>query len=258
MLVTGASRGIGSAIADALAETGAIVVCVARTGGDPSNPTPCTLAWTVRGIASRGGTAISVEADLGVPGEAAGLMAGLLDRFGRVDVVVNNAATIRQDPIMRYTPDAWAAGWTLNVVAPTVLAQLALPGMLERGRGSIIAIGSRGATTWAADQIKRIKPSLAVYAIQKNALESSFHRLAADLDGTLIQIAAIAPRRPIVTPGAVAAGRVMGYTGHHARRVAFANRVAELCTRGILAGETSGQSQLVRFGSRALPAVGAD
>ena len=213
MLVTGASRGIGGAIAEALAETGALVVCVARTSGDPGNPTPCTLAWTVRKIASRGGTAIPVEADLAVVGEAAKLMAELLSRFGRVDAVVNNAAIIRQDSIMRYPPDDWAAAWILNVVAPTVLAQSALPGMLERGGGSVIAIGSRAAMTWTSDQIERIKPSLAVYAIQKNALESCFARIATELDASVIQIATLAPPRPIVTPGAVSAGRVRAYGG---------------------------------------------
>jgi len=133
-LVTGASRGLGEAMARALAAHGAEVVLVARSSGDLER---------VRGeIEQSGGCAHAVPCDLGATGAPHLLVEQVERERGAIDVLVNNAGIIRRAPAEAYPAEAWDAVLALDLGVPFRLAQSVGRGMLERGRGSIINVAS--------------------------------------------------------------------------------------------------------------------
>jgi len=132
-LVTGASRGIGRAIAQRLAAQGALVVAAARGEN----------AKTVAGeIAASGGKAESVSLDVTEPDAAAQFVAAALERHGRIDVLVNNAGITRDQLLLRMKPDDWDAVIATNLTAAFALTQAALKPMIKQRAGRIICISS--------------------------------------------------------------------------------------------------------------------
>jgi len=99
-IVTGASRGIGRAVALALAEAGATVVAAAR-GAHAEE--------TARTITGRGGTAVAMPLDVTDPGSVQALVDGALAQFGRIDILVNNAGITRDQLVLRMKRDDWDA-----------------------------------------------------------------------------------------------------------------------------------------------------
>ncbi|ACZ31553.1 2-deoxy-D-gluconate 3-dehydrogenase [Xylanimonas cellulosilytica DSM 15894] len=133
-VVTGASRGLGAAMALALAGAGADVVCVQRTG------TPDT-ADAVRALGRR---AVVLTADLAAADEesVAALLDDAVDEFGRVDILVNNAGTIRRSPAAEHPRAWWDDVIATNLDAVWLLSQTFGRHMLEQGSGTIINIAS--------------------------------------------------------------------------------------------------------------------
>ena len=115
-IVTGATRGIGAAVAAMLDAEGAQVLGVSRGGG--------------------------FSADITKPGEAERIMAECENRFGRVDVLVNNAGTSVVMGLDELTEEEWQLQWQLNVMGPMRLMQAAAPRMAERGWGRIVNVAS--------------------------------------------------------------------------------------------------------------------
>jgi 3-oxoacyl-[acyl-carrier protein] reductase len=132
-LVTGASRGIGKAIAAKLAAQGAIVVCAAR--GENARA-------TAGEISAAGGTAEAITLDVTDDGAVAKVPAEIVERYGRLDVVVSNAGITRDQLLMRMKRDDWDAVIATNLTATFTLAQAAIRPMLKQRGGRIIAIGS--------------------------------------------------------------------------------------------------------------------
>ncbi|HUF83987.1 MAG TPA: SDR family NAD(P)-dependent oxidoreductase, partial [Acidimicrobiia bacterium] len=106
-IVTGASRGIGKALAIGLAEHGAAVVCAARTTVEAPDGLPGTIHATTDAITAAGGRALAVRCDIGVESDLEHLVARTVDEFGRVDVLVNNAMAPTRGSFDETTTDMW-------------------------------------------------------------------------------------------------------------------------------------------------------
>ena len=128
-LVTGASTGLGAAIAIALAEAGAQVACHGNTRSPDA---------TCEQIKKLGGVAHAISGDLGRPETATLLVEQTRERFGRLDILVNNAGTIRRAPAVEYSDDDWAAVLEVNLSSVFRLSRLAGKHMIESGRGGKI------------------------------------------------------------------------------------------------------------------------
>jgi 3-oxoacyl-[acyl-carrier protein] reductase len=133
-IVTGASRGIGRAIAERFADEGASLVLTA-TSSSPLDEV--ANACRDRGVAVEG-----VAGDLADPGLPARLVDVAVGAFGSVDVLVGNAFWDETRPVVEATLDGWDRTLRVSLTAPMLLARAALPGMVARGSGSIVLIGS--------------------------------------------------------------------------------------------------------------------
>jgi len=132
-LVTGASRGIGKAIAVALASRGAHVVAVARgTNADA----------TVEAIRAAGGSATAVSADVTDPASVEAMLAAALQHNGRLDILVNNAGIARDQLMLRMKRADWDEVLSTNLTAAFTIVQAALKPMIRQRGGRIVSIGS--------------------------------------------------------------------------------------------------------------------
>lgn len=200
-LVTGASRGIGTAIAERFAAEGAAVAVTARTTDADQSPFPGTITETVGRIRAAGGTAAAVAADLSRPDERERLVAAVAERFGGVDVLVSNAAVTWFLPIMDFPARKQQLMFEVQVVAPTHLAQLVVPGMAGRGAGWILNISSGAARHPALPPDPARPVGSTVYGMCKAALERFSTGLAAELWSRNIAVNALSPSRVVPTPG---------------------------------------------------------
>ena len=128
-LVTGASTGLGAAIAIALAEAGAHVACHGNTRSPES---------TCEQITNAGGVAHAISGDLAQPETPKNLVEQTLERFGRIDILINNAGTIRRAPAVDYSDEDWATVIEVNLSSVFRLSKLAGRQMIERGSGGKI------------------------------------------------------------------------------------------------------------------------
>ncbi len=143
-IVTGASRGVGAATALALACAGAKVACAARSTAEHPQPTPGTLEETLARIAAAGGVAIAVPTNLASEDEVVAMVRRTVEHFGRLDVLVNNAAiTFVGDldiPLKRYD-----LVMNVDLRAPLVAMREAVPHMKRAGGGAIVNVSSAAA-----------------------------------------------------------------------------------------------------------------
>ena len=182
-IVTGASRGIGLATARGLCAEGAHVLLTARDEDG--------LEQAARECAAAGGRTETLALDVTEPDAGERLVAAAEDRFGRLDVVVNNAGTSRARPLTELTDEEWQAQWELHVMAPLRLMRVAAPLMASRGEGRIVNVCSSAG--------KRPSLTNAAYSVTK-AAQLSLSRVFADTyagDGVLVN--AVAPG-PVASP----------------------------------------------------------
>jgi len=175
-LVTGASAGLGRAIAIGLAEAGADVAC----HGNSRSPEATCDAVTKTGRA-----AFAVTGDLADSTTPQKLIDDTLDRFGRIDILVNNAGTIRRAPAVDYSEADWAIVIQVNLSAVFRLSQLAGRQMIAQGKGKIVNIASllsfQGGITVPA------------YAASKGGVAQLTKALSNEWAGKGINVNAIAP-----------------------------------------------------------------
>ena len=145
-MVTGAARGLGRAIAEALATHGAHVVLVARSDAShPNRALPGTLDETAERLRAGGASVLAVRADLSNPDDVDRVADRTLDWYGRCDICVHNAAVSFIGPFMDVGASKWRAAMNVNLVGPVQLTQLLLPARLERGDGRFVFMGSGAA-----------------------------------------------------------------------------------------------------------------
>ena len=144
-IVTGASRGLGRAIAREYAKEGASVVICARS----QSPTGLTgtLDETANDIRNVGGDVLAIDCDVTDADQVNEMVRQAMERYGRIDALFNNAgAMVLGETIMEIDPVRWEQLMRVNVSGPYLCSRAVLPIMMEQRRGSIINIGSRMAT----------------------------------------------------------------------------------------------------------------
>ena len=202
-LVTGASRGIGEAIACRFAADGAAVAVTARTLEEGDHPFPGSIAGTVGSITANGGQAVAIAADLARADDRARLVETVERELGPVDVLVNNAAVTYFEPVDGFSDRHYAIMFEVQVRAPFDLAQRVLPGMRKQRRGWILNISSPAAIHPAGPPYAAFMPGGTVYGMCKAALERFTTGLAAEvfIDGIAVNV--LSPSGLVPTPGVV-------------------------------------------------------
>ncbi|HLU54250.1 MAG TPA: SDR family NAD(P)-dependent oxidoreductase [Pseudonocardia sp.] len=197
-LVTGASRGIGAAIARRLAAEGAAVAVSARTAAPGESRFAGTIAETAGAIEDAGGRALAVRADLSRPEDRAALVERVEAELGPVDILVNNAAVTWFAPVAEFSDKRFALMFEVQVTAPFDLARRVLPGMRARGGGAILNVSSR-----AAIHPPPTRPGRGgtVYGMCKAAVERFSTGLAAEVHADGVAVNALSPNRVVPTPG---------------------------------------------------------
>lgn len=177
-IVTGASRGIGRTIALGLASAGAAVVAnyaANRTAADE----------VVSQIKAAGGSVVAVQADVGDLAQHERIIAAARDGFGRLDILVNNAAMTRREPFLEATAEGWDRTVDVNLKGVYFLSQAAACLMVEQRSGKIINISS----------VHDVRPmaSNSVYNITKAGLVMLTKSLALELAEQGIQVNCVSP-----------------------------------------------------------------
>jgi NAD(P)-dependent dehydrogenase (short-subunit alcohol dehydrogenase family) len=179
-LVTGASRGLGRALAEELARRGAKVVLVARDAGP--------LAEAAERIVARGGRAWAVAGDVGEPGSEVAIVGRAAALAGTVDILVNNASTLGAVPMPLLAdarPDDVRRTFEVNVLGPFRLARAVLGPMLLHRQGLVVNVSS--------DAAVEPYPGWGAYGASKAALDHMTRILAAELAGSGVRAVAIDP-----------------------------------------------------------------
>lgn len=163
-IVTGASRGIGKAVAVSLAREGASVVLVGRRSD--------VLAKVARECEAAGGRGEPLAFDVTAPDAGEKVALVCVEHFGRIDALVNSAGTSAVRPHEQLSDEEWQAQWELHVMAPMRLMRAAAPAMAERGWGRIVNVCSSSG--------KRPSATNMAYSVTK-AAELSLSRSFADI-----------------------------------------------------------------------------
>jgi NAD(P)-dependent dehydrogenase (short-subunit alcohol dehydrogenase family) len=176
-LVTGATQGIGRAIAITLAEAGASVGVLARTERD--------VHAVVGEIRRRGGTALAIPADVTQPRDVERAFQTALNEFSTLDILVNNAGTGIRKPFEEMTPSEWDSLIDLNLKSVLYCTRAALQHMIPRQQGCIINIASRAG--------RQPEPHLALYSATKAAVIAFSQALAREVGKLGIRVIAVCP-----------------------------------------------------------------
>jgi short-subunit dehydrogenase len=178
-LITGASRGLGLAVARAYAERGLRLILTARNGDDLSR-----AAAELRSVTE----VVDIAGDVADAQHAERIVRAGLDRFGRIDVLINNASELGPSPMPALQDldiDTLDTILRVNVTAPLKLMQLTLPGMLARNTGLIVNVTS--------DAGVQAYPTWGGYGASKAALEHLSRVLAAEIEGSGVRVYVVDP-----------------------------------------------------------------
>ena len=176
-IVTGGTRGIGRAIAEGFVAAGAKVVVASRKA---------EACEEMEGhLVAQGGEALGVPTNMGDLEGVANLVKATADRFGRIDVVVNNAATALSQPLGQLTPQAFDKVFDVDLKGPVFLVQEALPWLEKSENASVVNVISAGAFLFSTFN--------SMYAASKAALMSFTRAMGADFAPRGIRVNALAP-----------------------------------------------------------------
>ena len=214
-LVTGASRGIGAAVALRLAAEGAHVAITARTANETADGTagshgaPGSLQTTAARLLPFGGRVGVIAADLADPESRARIVPEAVEALGGpIDILVNNAAAGIYRPMTAYSLAHRHKMTEINVNAPIDLIQAVVPSMRDNGRGWIVNVSSGTARHSAGPPFPTsgMTPILGYYGATKAALNRVTNAFALELHSAGVRVNTIEPRAAVATEGAIAKG----------------------------------------------------
>jgi len=204
-IICGASRGIGKDMATALAAAGAKIAVVARSETEPDPRLPGTIHQTVEEIIAAGGEAIAIKADVSDEEQIEAMVQQTVDAFGRVDILVNNAAVLVPRGIMDLPTRHIDLHNKVNIKGPILCVRAVLPIMQKQKQGWVITVSSRagvfpGPGPYPEDAV----PSRAfMYAATKAAVERLTQHWAMEFQKDGISFNCLSPTGRIRTPGNV-------------------------------------------------------
>ena len=176
-VVTGGGRGIGAAIARALAEAGAAVAVSARTVSEIEE-----IAVELR---ESGGTAVAIPCDVTDPESIKALRAVAEHELGTIDILINNAGIVTTAPLAAMSLDEWNRIFSVNVTGTFLCTQAFLPAMAERGWGRVINVASIAGKMGA--------PYISAYAASKHAVVGFTRAVASEVATTGVTVNAVCP-----------------------------------------------------------------
>lgn len=231
-LVTGASRGIGQAIAELFAAEGARVACSARTREEGGHALFAgSVARTVENIERAGGEALAVACDVSEYQNCEAAVRSVERALGPVDLLVNNAALTYFLPIRDFPLRKWHRSFAVNFHAPFYLSQLVLPGMVAGGGGAIVNISSGAAIGPGRapyDETTRRFRGGTLYGAEKAALERFTQGLAAEVYDDGVSVSCVSPSQVVATPGTLHHRLVRGEHDPRAEPVEYMAKAALL------------------------------
>ncbi|HLS80499.1 MAG TPA: SDR family NAD(P)-dependent oxidoreductase [Steroidobacter sp.] len=237
-IVTGASRGIGGATALRLAAEGARVVLVARTLQSGERRLAGSLAETAQRIEALGAECLVIRADLADPAKRSHVVPETVERFGGVDILINNAAWARYEAARDQSSSHIRRCFEINYFAPLELIQQCAPHMARRGAGWIVNVTSTTTLHPSPAPFDReerfykfnanVGPS--IYGSSKAALERLTTGMACELADANIAVNALAPLEAVASEGALALGAIDS-VAHMEPMETMVQAVLELCWR---------------------------
>jgi citronellol/citronellal dehydrogenase len=203
-VVTGASRGIGAAVAERLAAEGADVAITARTL-DRHHHLPGSLRATAGRLERYGGRVSIVAADLTDEQDRLRIIPEAEHQLGgSIDILVSNAAAAIYAPIVAFPLKRRRVIFEVNVHAPLDLADQVIPAMRTAGEGWIVNVSSASARPWVGPPfiMGATSSTITIYGASKAALNRETNGLATELYGTGIRVNTVEPRAAVMTEGA--------------------------------------------------------
>lgn len=176
-MVTGAGRGIGKAISLRFAEEGANLILCARTA--------TKLQEVADAVRAAGRSCLSAVVDVTKEDEVAGLVKRGIEQFGQIDVLVNNAGISNPKPFLETTNGDWDEALRVNLMGIIYCTRAVLPGMLQRGAGSVVNIASAAGL--------RGLPGSPAYTASKSAVIGLTHSIAEELGGKGVRLNVVCP-----------------------------------------------------------------
>ncbi len=200
-LVTGASRGIGEDVAKHLAAAGASVVIAARTETVTDPRLPGTIHTVAADIEAKGGKALAVKMDMREPESISAGVQKTIDHFGRLDIIVNNAAILVPGTLESIQVRHIELIWQIDLRGPLILMRESIPHMRKQGGGHIINVSSRAGVFPGPGPYKEPRKGGAFYGMVKSGLERFSQGLAMELQEDHIAVNVLSPQGRIKTPG---------------------------------------------------------
>ncbi len=202
-LVTGASRGIGEYVALELARAGCAVAVCARTEEVKDKRLPGTIHSVAQAIRDAGGKAEGIFMDMRDPESISAGVAKTVEKFGRLDIVVNNAAILVPGTLETIQPRHIDLIWQVDLRGPLLLMREAIPHMRKNGEGHIINVSSRAGVFPGPGPYPEARKGGAFYGMIKAGLERFSQGLAMELQDDKIAVNVLSPQGRIKTPGNV-------------------------------------------------------